>query len=55
MSSCLMKKIMVVNIRTNLFLFKVKLNREHLMWEGGGGLSFLNDQYETATYYYYYY
>ena len=54
MSSCLMKKIMVVNIRTNLFLFKVKLNREHLMWEGGG-LSFLNDQYETATYYYYYY
>ena len=46
MSSCLMKKIMVVNIRTNLFLFKVKLNREHLMWEGGGGgLSLLNDQY----------
>ena len=44
-----MKKIMVVNIRTNLFLFKVKLNRENLMWGGG------DDQYETATYYYYYY
>ena len=33
-----MKKIMVVNIRTNLFLFKVKLNREHLMWGEGGGM-----------------